>query len=179
MSRLKVINLFAGPGAGKSTTAAGVFSGLKQEGINAELVTEYAKDLTWEGRHETLANQIYVFGKQFKRLQTLVGKVDVVVTDSPLLLSMIYNRDWIYLNPLVLEAWNKFENSNIFIERVKPYNPAGRNQTEDEACALDRKICDLLESNNQIYHKVKGNRQGVDDVVAYYLSTLNKSHLHQ
>lgn len=38
--KLKVINLIAGPGAGKSTTAAGVFSRLKFNDINCELVTD-------------------------------------------------------------------------------------------------------------------------------------------
>ena len=37
-------NLFGAPGAGKSTGAAYVFSKLKMAGINAELVTEFAKD---------------------------------------------------------------------------------------------------------------------------------------
>lgn len=44
-----VINLFGAPGAGKSTGAAIVFAELKKRGVNAELVTEFAKDKTWEG----------------------------------------------------------------------------------------------------------------------------------
>ena len=40
-----VINLFGAPGAGKSTGAAYIFSLLKMYGINAELITEYAKDM--------------------------------------------------------------------------------------------------------------------------------------
>lgn len=43
-----VINLFGGPGSGKSTGAAYIFSQLKMKGINCELITEYAKDKTWE-----------------------------------------------------------------------------------------------------------------------------------
>ena len=41
-----VINLFGGPGCGKSTGAAYVFSKLKMLGVNAELTSEYAKDKT-------------------------------------------------------------------------------------------------------------------------------------
>lgn len=41
---MKVINLFAGPGSGKSTTCAGVFSKLKLAGVNCEMALEYAKD---------------------------------------------------------------------------------------------------------------------------------------
>ena len=43
-----VVNLFGVPSAGKSTGAAYIFSRLKMEGINAELITEFAKDKVWE-----------------------------------------------------------------------------------------------------------------------------------
>ena len=48
----KVINLFGGPGAGKSTTAAGLFYEMKVRDIKCELVTEYAKDMTYEKQRE-------------------------------------------------------------------------------------------------------------------------------
>jgi len=47
MSKPLIVDFFAGPGAGKSTTAADVFAKLKWRGVNAELIGEYAKDLTW------------------------------------------------------------------------------------------------------------------------------------
>ena len=90
---LNVINLFGGPGCGKSTTAAGLFHLMKLNEMNVELVTEYAKDLTWEERFGTLANdQLYVFAKQQKRLQVLKNKVRYVVTDSPLILGLSYKH---------------------------------------------------------------------------------------
>ena len=42
--QLKVINLYGGPGTGKSTTAAALFALIKREGYNVELVTEFAID---------------------------------------------------------------------------------------------------------------------------------------
>ena len=45
---MKVINLFAGPGTGKSTTAAGLFYKMKSKGYMVELVTEFAKDLVYQ-----------------------------------------------------------------------------------------------------------------------------------
>lgn len=56
-----VVNLFGVPGAGKSTGAAYVFSKLKMKGINAELVTEFAKDIVWENNSRGLKNQEYIF----------------------------------------------------------------------------------------------------------------------
>ena len=88
-----VVNLFGAPSAGKSTGAAYVFSQLKLRNINAELVTEYAKDKVWEESVEVFKNQAYIFGKQYFRISRVDGKVDVVVTDSPILLSAYYNND--------------------------------------------------------------------------------------
>ena len=67
-----VINLYGGPGTGKSTTAAHVFALLKQRDVNAELVREYAKDIVWEGRTHLLSGvfpyQLVIFSKQNKRI---------------------------------------------------------------------------------------------------------------
>ena len=87
-----VVNLFGAPGAGKSTGAAYIFSQLKMLGINAELVTEFAKDMVWCNNQEALSNQAYMFGQQLYRISRLEDKVDVVITDSPVFLSAIYNR---------------------------------------------------------------------------------------
>ena len=88
-----IINLFGGPGTGKSTTAAALFYKLKMMGINCELVTEFAKDITWEKNKKALACQPYVFGKQCYRIERCVDQVDVIITDSPLPLSILYNKD--------------------------------------------------------------------------------------
>ena len=39
-----VVNLFPGPGTGKSTGAAYIFSKLKMAGVDAEYVSEFAKE---------------------------------------------------------------------------------------------------------------------------------------
>lgn len=49
-----IVNLFGVPGAGKSTGAAYIFSRLKMLGINAELVTEFAKDKVWENNRRSI-----------------------------------------------------------------------------------------------------------------------------
>lgn len=84
-----VVNLFGVPGAGKSTGATYIFSKLKLAGINAELITEFAKDKVWEENSVIFQpdNQAHIFGKQFYRMNRCKDKVEVIVTDSPLLLS--------------------------------------------------------------------------------------------
>lgn len=52
MKNTLIVNLYGGPGTGKSTGAAYIFSKLKMDGIDAEYVTEFAKDKVWEGSQE-------------------------------------------------------------------------------------------------------------------------------
>src|SRR3546814_15130333 len=63
-----ILNFFAGPGAGKSTTTAQVFADLKKKNLNVELVTEYAKDLVWEDRMNVLLeDQLYILARSEER----------------------------------------------------------------------------------------------------------------
>ena len=43
MKSTLLVNLYAGPGAGKSTGAAYIFAKLKMAGVDCEYVSEYAK----------------------------------------------------------------------------------------------------------------------------------------
>lgn len=168
-----IVNLFGGPGTGKSTTASGVFSLLKLHNVNCEYVPEYAKDCTWESREETLKNQIYVFGKQHHRIWRLKNQVDVVITDSPLLLSLVYGDNNEEFQKHVLRESNEFNNFNVFLEKVKPYNPIGRSQNENEAKAVDNKVKNMLINNNINFLECPGNIQGINIIVKKILDSLN------
>jgi hypothetical protein len=143
---MKVINIFGGPGAGKSTTAAGLFYLMKLDHLRVELVTEYAKEVTWERRHNLLSDQLYMFAEQHRRLVRLRGQVDYVVTDSPLLLSAVYREESypVVFEQLVLEFWNAFDNCNFALKRVKEYVKLGRRQTEAEAKEVDTRVEQVL-----------------------------------
>lgn len=133
---MKVINLWGAPGSGKSTTAAGLFAYMKLRQKKVELVTEFAKDLTYEKNFITLSNQFAVTGQQDHRLRRLESHVDYVITDSPLPLGVFY-ASGVYIShwftEAVLGAYNTYDNLDFFIRRVKPYAQFGRTQTEDEA----------------------------------------------
>jgi nicotinamide riboside kinase len=160
-----VVNLFGGPGSGKSTTAAGVFSNLKQAGINCEYVHEWVKWPVWEGRQAIFDDQLYIFAKQHHMIKTLYTKVDVAICDSPLLLSLIYGKlypasdmkDKPAFFDLVLECFDSFNNVNYMLERKKTYNPAGRVQTEEEARVLDGQIRGYLDKFSYDYEVVQGD----------------------
>lgn len=163
-----VVNLFGAPGAGKSTGAAYVFSKLKMAGVNAELVTEYAKDKVWEGNDEVFKNQAYIFGKQYFRISRLQGKVDVVVTDSPLLLSSFYAEDPVLgdaFDRLVAAVFNSYNSFNAFVVRVKPYNEAGRFQTEAESDQVAARLQSFLAERGVSYCSYAGCDAAYDMMV--------------
>ena len=173
-----VINLFGSPGAGKSTGAAYIFSQLKMKGVNAELVTEFAKDKTWEENWTALSNQIYIFGKQAYKIDRCADKVDVIVTDAPLLLSLYYNNDPRLkesFTDMVIGFFSSYNNLNYLVERDKPYNPAGRKQSEKEADGIYHKIKELLHTHKVDFTQVGGNIKGYDFIVKEALNAINKT----
>jgi nicotinamide riboside kinase len=146
---MKVINLLGGPGTGKSTTCAGLFSIMKLEGYSVEMVPEFAKDLTWSERKLCLKDQFYVTANQNYAFERLRGKVDYVVTDTSLLLGLIYDQGrYRNFKPFLKEVYNSYDNINFFLRRKKKYDPTGRNQTEDEAKNLDLLILRMLSAEN-------------------------------
>lgn len=164
--RLRVINLWAGPGAGKSTLAAGLFNLMKNRGYSVELVVEWAKDATYERRFDTLRNnQLYVFAKQDARLRRLIGQSVYAISDSPLPLSLLYRastgpfaEDW--FKDAVLETWRSYENINVVVERVKPYSTQGRSETAAEAQQIDFKTYDLVKKLDPRTIKIRGDEEG-------------------
>ncbi|MDT3698605.1 MAG: hypothetical protein RO469_04185 [Thermincola sp.] len=111
-------------------------------------------------------NQIYVFGKQHHRVFRLAGKVDVVITDSPLILSAIYKPDSLSdsFTKVVLEQHNALPSLNFFIERINPYNPKGRCQDEAGAREIDRKVREFLDTHAIPYTAIKGTPSKVDEL---------------
>lgn len=173
-----IINLFGAPGAGKSTGAAYIFSQLKAAGVNAELVTEFAKDKVWEETKAVFENQAYIFGKQYFRISRLVGKVDVVITDSPILLSVFYNKDNAVLgkefNNLVYKVFDFYDRIDVFVHRVKPYNEAGRFQTEAESDQLCGDMIKFLNEYGVDCLHINGDFAGYDALTDIILDALNK-----
>lgn len=170
------INLFGGPSAGKSTVATGVFSLLKQHGVSCELVTEFAKDLTWENRFKTMTNQRYIFGKQYHRQWRIRDQVKVIITDSPLLLSLHYQPEHykVSFTKEVLEAWNEFTNVNFFVNRIKEYDTKGRTQNELEAKEIDYSLRTTLRLVNEPFEDISGDYIGINTVTSKIIKQFDK-----
>ena len=173
-----IVNLFAGPGTGKSTTAAEIYVLLKKAGVNVELVREFAKDLVWEGTiHEYLQESIAKGQK--KREDVLLGKVDVIVTDSPYIQGALYSEigeaKRIYGDSIKREKYGRdLHNVNIFLERTKKFETEGREQSEEEAKELDIEIKEFLEENT-IFHKSLSTNEAVPYAVYQVIKRLGEN----
>lgn len=157
-----VINLFGGPCSGKSTTAYLLFGELKKLGYNVEIISEYAKKLTYKEDFKTLQNeQLHIFSHQLLDYRILNNQVDIAIAESPLLLSIIYNdinkaEDFPYFNDLILHEYNKYDNINIFINRETNYQNVGRYQSLEESKTIDENIKILLKKINYINLGLEG-----------------------
>ena len=163
MKMKKIVNLYGGPGSGKSTNAAHLFALAKQNDINAELVREYIKNWVWEGRQIQPGDQIYIAAKQSKLERVCLKDVDLIVTDSPMMLSQYYEEKYDNTYPVckhIIQKHNEivadhgFEQLHVFLQRTKKYNPKGRTQTEEESKQVDLELKNLLISNNIEFKEV-------------------------
>jgi len=149
------INLYGGPGSGKSTTAAWLFAALKDKGLHVELVNEYVKSWAHTGRKVSGFDQLYLLGKQIHYEDRLLKNgVDLIVTDSPIWLSPFYASLYSEVNIVkpLMEICREFDSCysgmDIFLNREgRPYNPKGRYQSEDESKDIDKKLIEFLRSN--------------------------------
>ena len=156
MKHTIVVNLIGGPGSGKSTTAAGLFYNLKKLGVNCEMALEYAKDKVYEESFKTMDDQLYIFGKQYHRMWRLKNLVDVIITDSPLLLSIYYNKTKSnYCEDLIVEQYNKFNNMLYILKRDNiEFKQEGRIQNEEESKHIDMEVKNILDRNNISYIEI-------------------------
>lgn len=171
---IRRINLFAGPGAGKSALSSWLFSELKVKGHEVEHVAEYCKSWAFIGRIPKSFDQIYIFSKQMHREDiALRDTKSITVTESPIFLSACYAKK--YKAPChkqLLELIDAFEykypSLNVFIDRKDcKYKQVGRFQDYKQAIQMDRVIRKALDEHGIIYHTLAYNdRQGLLDLVA-------------
>lgn len=170
-----VVNFFGGPGSGKSTMSGQLFGVMKEQRINVEYVPEFAKELVWE-ESASIDDQLFMLGVQHNRLYRLIGKVDYIICDSPLLLGNYYVQ---YTNTKFndgksLELWRKsyrrlamytfdlYDNMNFFCERGnRKFIQAGRIQNEEESKNIDDRLRFMLKQYGYPYTTVSN----VNDVI--------------
>ncbi len=154
-----IINLFGGPGSGKTTMAAALFHELKILHYSTEIVSEFAKDMILEHNSQSLDNQFYITGNQAYRQWCASLVYDYVIIDSPILLGAIYNKNKNIsneFNAFLLKYHKEFNNINIYIKREQNwnYNTKGRLHNIEESLNKDKEIYDFLVDNNIEFYEV-------------------------
>lgn len=170
-----ILNLFGEPSCGKSTMASYIFSQLKIKGINCEYVTEFAKDKVYENNAEVFKNQAYIFGKQYFKMSRVSDKVDVIITDSPLFLSILYNNNDILgenFNNMVLDVFNSFHNVNIMLHRNHEYKNEGRLHDEEQSNQIRNDLINLLDKYKINYNIAESDLCHADAMVEVIIDTI-------
>lgn len=109
-----------------------------------------------------------MFGKQHYKLARVVGKVDVIITDSPIILSAIYNESEVLgeeFNTVVLNVSNSYNNLNVLLKRDHPYEDNGRNETEYQAQKIRKKLINKLNEYNVQYSWCTSSKDMYDTIV--------------
>lgn len=152
-----LVNFFGGPGAGKSSMGLGVTSKCKWRGVEAEYVPEVPKDYVYEENWSVLNNQLKLLGEQWQRVFRLVKHRKIIITDSPIIIQTLYNKQYQNEFNLIVKALhNTYPSLNYLLRRCKKYDPAGRYQTEDEAKALDEASFRKLIKFDIVYKTIDG-----------------------
>lgn len=174
-----VINAFGGPGAGKTTACLHIASELKKRGFVAEYVSEYAKELVWDKNFKMLdgseEHQKMILSEQKKRIDRLIGQVDFVVTDAPVLLNSVYldldNKE--SYDQALVELFNKYDNFNLEIVRdVSSFEQEGRIHNLEQSQQADNDIRCLLNQNGIYYGTYSHSR--LDKIVDNAIVTHSK-----
>lgn len=178
-----IINLFGGPGIGKTTLAARMFFELKTRGVEAACPEEYAKIALWQGRDYLLDNQLILLGRTWDAVTSLSTKVDVIVLDSPVLLCSHYagDREPPYFHDTVLDFHRRHDRLNLLLSRnpESQYSTNGRRETSQQAIGMDRKIQSLLETAGETYTHLGLDGAAIEslvDEVCLFISSRNSGH---
>jgi len=154
-----VIELLGGPGSGKSTLAASIFSTLKQKGISAELIPEHVKYWAWDGHKVGPFDQIYLFGQQARYESRLYGKVDFIISDSPVIMYPVYEEVYQHhsiIRPSVLAFLRETANQGICrktfsLPRIVGYDASGRFETDEMVSNIDKRLQEFYDEQNYPY----------------------------
>ena len=119
-----IINFIGEPRAGKSWASWYISAKLKQNGFKVEYLPEFAKSKLYEHSEKVFTCEPYIFGKQLYKMHSMSDEVDIIVTDSPIILPHFYEKDEQakeLLKQLELYHFNQFNNLNICLMRDHDY----------------------------------------------------------
>lgn len=150
-----IIDIYGGPGSGKSSTAKMLSGLINSLGYTSETPEEYPKYLIHKEDFKSLNNQIGIFSEHKLRIDSLLGKYDFIVSDSPTLMQNIYikdiygKKDYKHLRKLVKLEHQKHNDKRIafFLNRKHNFKEIGRVQNEEQSLEKSKQIKKYLIKN--------------------------------
>lgn len=158
-----IINFFGGPGVGKSSKSAGLFTEMKKNHMDVELTYEFPKIVAWDENYSSIKDQFYITANQHRNISRLYGKVKYIIVDSPILLGLIYKKRYTEkdeypsnfydesFDQFIINLFKKYNSLNIFLERSEEndsYNEVGRFQKLEESKRIDIEVKNKLIEND-------------------------------
>lgn len=165
-----VINIFGGPGSGKTTLAARLFSEFKERGVEAAQPEEHAKLAIWSGQPWLLDEQVVLLGRTWETLHALSDKVDVIIVDSPILLCSVYARDRepSAFHSYVAHLHTRTDRLNLLLDRDPDlgYSTNGRRENAHEALVVDQRIMQGLDAIGEHFVETGRGAGDIERIVA-------------
>lgn len=159
------INLYGAPSCGKSVLSSLLFSELKLRGHNTELVREFAKELVYQGydmHNLKEADRVFILAEQMRRESILHGKVDYLITDSPVMIAAFYYNKRPAID-LAKELMKNIDHSGdeyhfyIVPDEESEYEQYGRAHNKEESKLIDQQMMDFLKSESVSIHVISGD----------------------
>lgn len=161
------INLFGGPGYGKSSTAERLSCLLRDLGHVTELVREYSKDLHWEGRLNS-TEQFLITAEQWNRQARLQGRVPVAISDSAVQLGLLHAPETYraHLEGVVRELMADWYCFDVLVERdiEAGYSNVGRQEGLPQALAHQERVRALFHRCASPAHRMVLNLNSGTDI---------------
>ena len=158
MSKIRRINFFGGPACGKSLSAANIRSQLGFYGYSVDLIEEVVKEWAYVQQDPSDSDTFFLQASQIRKEDIrLRSGVDIVVTDSPVVLQYFYGcyHGDPFCESMLYSAreWEKkYKSLNIFLKREESfYKNVGRFQQIEEAKKIDEEIKVLLDDMHVKY----------------------------
>lgn len=175
----KVINLYGGPGIGKTAVASRIASEFLFGNKDITFITSSAKTLNSLGYKASLGDQKYIAKIQFEAMMRAGTKY--IVTTGPLLQCLHYlerrsvpqEREKKQIEEFIEVCRDRFDNVDILLQRGNQieYNPDDQPETLQEAKEIDEKIKGILDHSDINYEEFPVDKRIVDDQIMQYVLT--------
>lgn len=159
-----VINIFGSAGVGKTTLATKLYNFMQADGgdnksaaqLKPVIVREYATMLINEGKTELLKDQILVTRNQIKLLQDAFKSSNLVITDSPVDLGLLYNQNpntVQEVSKLIVGANRGYTSIDLFLlhddDTKQTYTMQGRVHTLEQSRANEERLLSILKQEKK------------------------------